>query len=233
MWIGLYAGHPAQMAAAICVSTGLNLFHGIFVNTWSNFQNTLFKQRGLRYQTIFNLVYGQSWGVIFRVVAWSCIPGTVPPWSLLYWKDIGIATVVGTFCGTLGVQGLNGLYDNGRLTRFQRGAIQQFRDLAMCVAGTFLGAGSMSKFWMLFALQQGGDLLIYALSRKAARRAIVYLADEAVAASREFRGMYPVEPGRLETDSPLAKAWKALLESPFVKPFLRLGKALRGQGGAR
>ncbi|MFA6030588.1 MAG: hypothetical protein WC969_12095 [Elusimicrobiota bacterium] len=226
VWYSLLAANPMAMAAAIGVSVGLNVFHGIWINTWSNLQNNIGKQRGLRYQTVFNLVYGQWWGVLFRYISWTTVPNTVPPWSYKYWKDMGITTIVGTFCGTLGIQGLNALYDNGRLTRFQRGAIQQFRDLLMCLGGVFFGSGSMVIFWSMFAVQQGLDLAIYAVSRRAQRRPIVYIADEMVAATQEFQNAYPVRPGALEQESPLKQAWDMLLGSPFVKPFIWLAKKL-------
>ena len=63
------------------VSFAVNIFHGVWTNTWNNFQNALGKQRGLKYQSIFNLLYGQSLGVVFRSISWSANPKVVPPWS--------------------------------------------------------------------------------------------------------------------------------------------------------
>ena len=218
VWGALYAGHPLALAVALGISLALNIFHGIWINTWSNLQSNIGRQRGLQYQTIFNLAYGQWWGAVFRTVAWTAIPKTIPPWALSYWKDIGIVTLVGAFFGTLGIQGLNTLYDNGRLTRMQRGAIQQFRDMAMCLAGAFLGSGSMAVFWSMFAAQQGLDFLIYLASRRLKRVPILYVADEGVAGSSEFLEAYPVVPGRAEPESPLRQALKMLIDNPLVKP---------------
>jgi hypothetical protein len=159
-------------------------------------------------------------------VAWTAIPKTVPPWAPAYWKDIGIVTLAGAFFGTLGIQGLNTLYDNGRLTRMQRGAIQQFRDMAMCLAGAFLGSGSMAVFWAMFAAQQGLDLMIYLASRQLKRVPILYVADEGVAGSAEFLEAYPVVPGRAEPESPLRQALRMLIDNPIVKPVVWLVKKI-------
>ena len=226
VWASQFAGFPVAMAAAIGLSLALNAFHGIWINTWSNFQNNIAKQRGLQYQTIFNLLYGQWWGAAFRTIAWTVIPKTIPPWALGYWKDMGVSTIAGTFFGSLGYQGLNALYDHGRLNRWQRGAIQQLRDIFFCLAGTFFSSGSMVLFWTMFAAQQGLDLAIYLVGLTAKRRPILYVADEMVAASPEFQGMYPVGHGSGEQLSPLKAALKMLLESPFVKPVVWLVKKL-------
>ena len=194
VWGAMYTGHPLALAAALVVSIGLNVFHGIWINTWSNFQNKLGKEKGLNYQSIFNLIYGQFWGALFRFIAWTAIPKTVPPWSLQYWKDMGLSTVVGSFFGSLGYQGLNALYDNGRISRWQRSAIQQIRDLFFCLTGVFFGSGGMAMFWAIFAIQQTLDLSIYLVSLTAKRRPIMYMADEAMAATPEFQGGYPVAP---------------------------------------
>ena len=227
---GVFAGHPVAMLFSVGISLGLNAFHGIWINTWSNFQNLIGKQRGVRYQAVFNFFYNQGWGVVFRTIAWSAIPKTIPPWSPVYWKDVGITTIVGTFCGTLGYQGLNALYDKGLLTRWQRGLIQQGRDFLMCIAGTFFNTGSMTTFWTMFLAQQALDLAIYFISQKAARRPILYVADAAVARSGEFQTLYPVKSAGTQ-DSPLKQAAHALLGSPFVKPFVllfkKIGQALK------
>ncbi|HBL16721.1 MAG TPA: hypothetical protein DD417_08185 [Elusimicrobia bacterium] len=227
VWAGMYAGFPVAMAAALGVSLALNLFHGVMINTWSNFQNNMGKQRGLRYLTVFNFIYGQFWGALFRTIAWTVIPKTIPPWSPMYWRDIGLATVIGTFCGSLGMSGLNALYDKGLLTRFQRSIVQQVRDLLMCLAGTYLGAGSMMMFWTLFAVQQVMDVLIYTISQRVKKRPILYVADADTAASPEFQDMYPVTPGSAVEKSPLRQALEGLAGSPFVKPFILLFKKLR------
>ncbi|MBI5239883.1 MAG: hypothetical protein HY926_05385 [Elusimicrobia bacterium] len=228
VWGAMYTGHPIALAAALAVSIGLNVFHGLWINTWSNFQNKLGREKGLNYQSIFNLVYGQFWGALFRFIAWTALPNTVPPWSLQYWKDMGMSTVIGSFFGSLGYQGLNTLYDNGRISRWQRSAIQQVRDLFFTLTGVFFGSGGMPMFWATFAVQQTLDLLIYLVSIKAKRRPIMYMADEAVAASAEFQGSYPVGPEPIIQPSPIRQALKNLLDLPFVKPFVWLAKKLYG-----
>ncbi|MFH1723867.1 MAG: alpha-amylase family glycosyl hydrolase [Elusimicrobiota bacterium] len=229
VWTSMYAGHPAAAAIAIGLSLSLDTFHGIWINSWSNFQNNIGKQRGLRYQTVFNFAYGQWWGGVFRTLAWSVLPGKVPPWSPLYWKDVGIATVIGTFFGTLGYRGLNALYDNGRISRWQRSAIQQLRDLFFVLAGTYFGAGSMALFWTVFAAQQTLDLVIFLISRAAKKRPILYVTDEAVAGTGEFQGMYPVSPESASSESPLKQALGGIANSPFVKPVALFVRWLRGK----
>jgi len=226
-WKVFFAGHPAAFAATMIVSFAVNIFHGVWTNTWNNFQNALGKQRGLKYQSIFNLLYGQSLGVVFRSISWSANPKVVPPWSYKYWKDMGIQTIVGTFFGTLGFQGVNALYDKGRLSRWQRSALQQVRDFLICMVGVFFNSGSMLICWTTFIVQQSLDALIYYLSRQAKQRPILYIADELVAATPEFQAMYPaVGPASLNQESPLKQAWRGLLESPFAKPVVWLVKKI-------
>ncbi|MFA5140904.1 MAG: hypothetical protein WC728_16885 [Elusimicrobiota bacterium] len=225
----MYAGHPFVMGAAIGITLALNIFHGIWINTWNNFQNNVGKKQGIQYQSMFNLVYGQLWGLVFRTLAWLVIANTVPVWSLLYWKDLGIATVLGSFFGTLGYQGMNILYDKGRIPRWQRSAIQQLRDIFFVMAGIYLGSGDMFVFWTVFAMQQGLDMGIYLLSRWASRRAILYIADEGVASRPEFRDSYPVKDQVYKEGNPLKDALGALIGSPAVKPFVLLAKWLWGK----
>jgi len=225
-WISQYAGHPVALALALGFSLSINLFHGVWVGTWANFQNSLGKQRGLNYQAGFNFVYGQFLGVVSRIIAWTAIAGTVPPWSLRFWKDVGVSAVVGTFFGTLGFQGINALYNNGRFSQRQRDAVFLFRDLAMNLAGYFFGSGSMVVYWAMFAAQQALDFAIYLASRKIPRRTILYVADAGVAASPEFGVMYPVGP-RTEEESPLKQAWRNVINGPLVKPLIFVVKKLR------
>jgi hypothetical protein len=229
-WIAMYNGHPVAKALALGLSLGLQVFHGIFVGTWSNLQNNIGKQRGVNYQTSFNLLYGQWWGALFRTIAWSAIPKTVPPWSYKYWKDMGIQTVAGTFFGTLGYQGLNTLYNNGLLSQGQRSFIFLVRDLIMTLAGTLFGSGSMAIFWGVFIAQQLMDLGIYSFSRSrwATRRPILYVADDMVAATPEFQGMYPVQAGAVEQESPLKQALKNILSVPLLKPIVWAAKKVYG-----
>lgn len=215
---------PWAFAAAIGLSLALNVFHGIWINTWANFQNNIGRQRGIKYQTFFNLFYVQTTGALFRIITWAVIAGTIAPWTLQYWRDMGIATLVGTFFGTLGYQGLNGLYDKGRLPRLGRSWIQQARDLFMTLGGVFFGTNSMLAFWILFITQQTMDAVIYTISRRVKKRSIVYMADRGIAATDEFQGMYPVKPG--PEVSPLKQALDAVLDIPLFKPFVALFKWL-------
>lgn len=228
VWSATYSEHPAAMAAAIALSFSLDTFHGLWINSWNNLQNALQQERGLRYHTAFNFVYGQLWGAVFRVLAWSVLPNTVPPWSPTYWKDVGLSAVIGTFFGTLGSQGLNTLYNNGRLARWQRSAVQQVRDLGFMLAGTSFGAGSMKWFWAIFAAQQTLDLAIYLASRHSPSRPILYVASSAVAASAKFQGLYPVAAAGVAPESPLKQAFQGMLNSPYIKPFVWLAQKIRG-----
>jgi hypothetical protein len=229
-WIAMYDGHPLAKFLVLSLTIGLNMFHGAWVRTWANLQNHIGRQRGVNYQSAFNLVYSQVWSVLYRLIAYSAIPGTVPPWSLKYWKDMGIATLIGTFVGTLAFQGVNSLYNKGRLNQWQRSAILLTRDLVLCLASTFFGSGSMAVFWTVFAAQQALDfgIYLYSRSRWAGRRPILYVADEMVAAAPEFQDMYPVGPDSGREESPLRQAVRGLLETPLIRPIVWLVRKLRG-----
>lgn len=219
--------HPVAFAAALGFSLALQAFHGIWINTWQNVQNIIGKQRGVGYQTFFNLFYMQSTAAIFRMITWAVIAGTVAPWMAAYWRDMGIATIFGTFFGTLGFFGVNSLYNKGRIGRNTRSYIQQGRDLFFLLAGTFFASGSMTAYWVLFAVQQVIDISIYLAGRRAQARNIVYAADQKVAATDEFQSMYPVRPGG--EPSPLKQALEAVLGNPLVRPVVSLVKALWGR----
>ncbi|MBI2362996.1 MAG: hypothetical protein HYV15_06410, partial [Elusimicrobia bacterium] len=182
--------HPAAFAAALGFSLALQAFHGVWINTWQNFQNLISRQRGLGYQTVFNFFYMQSTSALFRLISYAVIAGTVPPWALAYWRDMGIATVLGTFFGTLGYAGVNGLYDKGRISRRTRSYIQQGRDLFFLLAGTFFASGSMTVFWTLFVIQQSVDISLYILGQRAKARPIAVAADAAVAETGDFKSVY-------------------------------------------
>ena len=182
--------HPVAFAAALGFSFALQAFHGVWINTWQNFQNLISRQRGLGYQTVFNFVYMQSTSALFRLISYAVNAGTVPPWTLAYWRDMGIATVLGTFFGTLGYAGVNGLYDKGRISRRTRSYIQQGRDLFFLLAGTFFASGSMTVFWTLFVVQQSVDILLYILGQRAKARPIAVAADAAAAETGDFKSVY-------------------------------------------
>ncbi|MBI5624210.1 MAG: hypothetical protein HY924_10555 [Elusimicrobia bacterium] len=223
-WTTFMPGAPVMWAAAVGYSLALNVFHGVFIDTWNTFQNRIGKQRGLQYQTVFNFLYGQIPGMIFRIMVWTVVASTVPPWALGYWRDIGIATIIGTFCGTLGYQGLNGLYDKGILSRGWRSGFQQVRDIFFNLGGIFFGTGSMAQFWVIFLIQQSLDVALYIVSRRMAKRPIAYVADADLASSPDFQGMYPVKPGTEE--SPLKQALKNILEFLPIKLTIQLAKYL-------
>ncbi|MFA6317616.1 MAG: hypothetical protein WC943_09365 [Elusimicrobiota bacterium] len=223
-WTTFMPGAPVMWAAAVGYSLALNIFHGVFIDTWNTFQNRIGKQRGIQYQTVFNFLYGQIPGMIFRFMVWTVVANTIPPWAAAYWRDIGIATIVGTFCGTLGYQGLNGLYDKGIISRGWRSGFQQVRDLFFCLGGIFFGTGSMNLFWPIFIIQQSLDVALYIVSRRMAKRSIAYVADQELASSPDFQGMYPVKPGPEE--SPLKQALKAILEFLPIKLAISLVKWL-------
>lgn len=186
--------HPVAFAAALGFSFALQAFHGVWINTWQNFQNIIGRQRGMTYQTIFNFLYMQSTAAAFRMISYAVIAGTVAPWQLAYWRDMGIATVLGTYFGTLGYHGVNALYDKGRVSRSTRSIIQQGRDLFFLLAGTFFASGSMTAFWVLFVIQQSLDISLYLLGRMLKARPVAVVADAAVADAAEFKAMYAVTP---------------------------------------
>lgn len=224
-WAKLFLpAHPMAFGAALAGSLALQVFHGVWINSWQNFQKVLGHQRGINYQAAFNFLYMQATTIFFRTVTWLVIPATVMPWSGAYWRDIGVSNILGTFFGVLGFYGLNTLYDKGRISRGARSWLQQGRDLFFLVAGTFLFSGSMHAFWILFVVQQSIDLGLYVISRRAAARPAVYVAEDAVAKSETFKSLYPVTPG--PQPSPLKQAVGAVLGNPFVKPLIAAGKWL-------
>ena len=221
----LPGGHVAAFTANLVTLLALWTFHGVWVDSWNNFQDALARQRGTPYQTLFNLVYGQATGAFLRFIAWTAVAGTIPPWSWLYWRDMGIMTVIGTFFGTLGQQGVNTLYEKGLLPRWGRSGLWQGRQLLFSLGGVLLQTGSMSTFWTLFALNQGIDLLIYLAGKFLPRRDILTLASARVAASPEFQGRLAAGPVQQE---PFWKqAAKAVAESPFLMPFVLLARWLK------
>jgi hypothetical protein len=117
----------------------------------------------------------QGFGAMYRALSWSANPHkTIPPWSPFYWKDVMVMSLVGTFFGTLGYNGLNQLYAKGRLKRWQRSGIQQLRDVLFLLAGPFFATGSMHAFWALFIFQQALDLTIALIAWRMRTRTILY-----------------------------------------------------------
>ncbi len=224
----VFAEHPGPFAAAMAGSLLLETFHGIWVNTWQNFQKIIGTQRGANYQSAFNFLYMQSTTLFFRFVTWTVIASTVMPWHpAAYLGQIGVPNVIGTFIGSLGFFGLNSLYDKGRISRRARSWIQQGRDFFFLVAGTFLFSGFMYAYLIPFGLQQLLDIFLYKKSLKTASKPILYVADARLAASSGFRSLYPVEPST-DLRTPLRKSWDGVVSNPFVKflilPPLRLAR---------
>jgi hypothetical protein len=185
-WTTVGLAHPFTMAGLMALSLFQETFHGIFLNTWNNFQENLSRLRGFSYQMYFNLIYMQGFGAMYRALSWSANPHkTIPPWSPFYWKDVLVMSLVGTFFGTLGYNGLNTLYAKGRLKRWQRSGIQQLRDVLFLLAGPFFATGSMHAFWGLFIFQQALDLTIALLAWRASTRTILYAVAEGDAAAPE------------------------------------------------
>lgn len=225
-WVAIGPSHPVLLSMAIALSLALETFHGVFLNTWNNFQDGIYKQRSGSYQITFNWLYMQATGAMFRTLAWAAdaTGKVVPVWSWRYWKDLGIMSLAGTFFGSLGYRGLNALHQKYRLKRWQRSAIQQVRDLFMLIAGPFFAAGAMEVFWMIFLVQQGLDLAIFIAGIMATQREVT--PEEA--ASEKFRKDYPAPSTEPEL-SVGQQAVKALLDNPFVWPFTalyRLGRWL-------
>jgi hypothetical protein len=178
-WATVGLAHPWAMAGLMALSLSQEVFHGIFLNTWNNFQDGLSRMRGFAYQMNFNLLYMQGFGAMYRALSWTANPHkTIPPWSPFYWQDVMVMSLVGTFFGTLGFNGLNTLYAKGRLKRWQRSGIQQLRDVMFLLAGPFFATGSMHAFWALFIFQQSLDLTIALLAWRARTRATLYVVPE-------------------------------------------------------
>lgn len=158
--------HVVAFLAVVTLSFSLETFHGIFVASWLNVQRFIESERGLPYQVVFNFVYIQFGGGLFRVLAWSSIPDTIPPWSLTYWRDVSFMTVVGSFFGSLGFNGVNALQHKGYLSDNFRAYVEHFRDVFMLGNGIFFGAGLMTIFWTIFAVQQVFDATLYYVGKK-------------------------------------------------------------------
>jgi hypothetical protein len=190
-WTMIGISHPFLLVATIVFSLLLEGFHGLFLNTWANFQMDLKKFRGDTYQTLFSWFYFQGTGAIFRALYWAAHPGSVvPPWQFAYWEAIGFISVVGTYCGVLGINGLNTLYSKGVINRWQRSGIQQMRDLLFLLGGPFFAAGAMHYFWIIFIVQQGSDLLLAFLGMRAHQRMTLYVAQAPIGDSMEFKTKY-------------------------------------------
>lgn len=230
-WAAVGLAHPLALAGLIGLSVAQEVFHGFFLKSWNNFQEELRRARGFNYQMFFNLAYMQGFGTLYRLLSWSANPASVtPPWSVHYWKDIAVMSVVGTFFGVLGYNSLNTLYAKGAIKRWQHSGIQQLRDLCFLLAGPFFASGSMTVFWSIFLFQQFLDLAIAIWAGRAHAKPIVILTSAAVAGSAEFEAKYPA--GEVKIESPLKQAGRAVVDNPLVRlmtwPARALWKLVRG-----
>lgn len=230
-WAAAGLAHPVALVGLITLSVVQQVFHGFFLKSWNNFQESLVKARGFNYQMFFNLAYMQGAGTIYRFLTWSANPASVtPPWSVGYWKDMALMSVIGTFFGVLGYNALNALYAKGSIKRWQHSGIQQVRDLCFLLAAPFFASGSMTLFWAIFLFQQSLDLGIALWAGWAKSREIVFVTSAPVAASAEFKTKYP-EAG-VAIEPPLRQAVKAVFDNPLVRvmtwPARALWKLVRG-----
>ncbi len=230
-WTTVGLAHPLALAGLIGLSVVQTVFHGFYLKSWNNFQEALRRARGFNYQMFFNLAYMQGSGTLYRLLAWSANPSSVtPPWSAHYWKDMAVMSVVGTFFGVLGYNGLNALYAKGSINRWQHSAIQQIRDLTFLLAAPFFASGSMTVFWGIFIFQQSLDLAIAIWAGRAKAHEVVFVTSASVAASAEFSEKYPA--AGVVIESPLQQAGKAVVDNPLVRlmtwPARALWKLIRG-----
>ncbi|MCM2303437.1 MAG: hypothetical protein NDJ72_01950, partial [Elusimicrobia bacterium] len=153
-----------------------------------------------------------------------------PPWSVGYWKDMALMSVIGTFFGVLGYNALNALYAKGSIKRWQHSGIQQVRDLCFLLAAPFFASGSMTLFWAIFLFQQSLDLGIALWAGWAKSREIVFVTSGSVAESAEFKAKYPL--AGVVIEPPLRQAVKAVFDNPLVRvmtwPARALWKLVRG-----
>ena len=188
-----YKAHPAALVLAASLSLAVETFHGVWVNAWDTFQSKIGRQRGMIYQNLFNFAYGQMISGSYRAIGHFSLPNVAAPWSVEYWKDMSVMTVIGTFVGTLGYRGLNSLYEKGRVPRWGRASIQQLRDFCGMMIGPFFGAGNMAATWALFGAMQAVDLVIFMIDKNTDTRPIVYVADESVAKSAAYQKILAVD----------------------------------------
>jgi hypothetical protein len=181
--------HPVAFVCSVVLSLAVEAFHGIWVNTWSNFQSNLRRLRSIVYQNIFNLIYGAVISGSFRLISYLALPGISSPWSFEYWGLVGMMMIIGTSFGTLGMSGLNSIYEKGIIPRRVRSSIQQIRDFVMVITGPLLSTGSLITFQIVFWFGQSLDLVIYITDRFLKTRPIIYIAYESVAESEDFKKM--------------------------------------------
>ncbi len=216
-----YQSHPIAFALSVVLSLSIETFHGVGVNVWNTFQDKIGRHRGIVYQNLFNLIYGQLIIGSYRTIAYFSLGNIAPYWSFEYLHDVVIMTVVGAFFGTLGHRALNSMYAKGRVPRWGRASIQQARDFCMMALGPFLGSGDMFMTWLLFSLSQALDLTLFIINQTLETRPIIYFAEEAVAESNTFRKFY------IDKALPFKEAMYGLKESDLARPLVSLIRRLR------
>lgn len=211
--ISVYA--PWVFASMAALTLTLKIFHGVFVNTWTDFQSRLWRLRGPYYQAGFNLAYGQGISALYRFISSRAAPDQIAsPFSLVYWIDKLVTEFVGTFFGTLGGQAANELYLKGVFTRRGRSTLTQFRSWMHDIDGLFFKLGIRVAFYLLFFIHQFVDLLLYIGSQVPRQRPIIYIALEAAANNDEFWGLYPVKPAVIIPGA--SRAMQAILTNPLI-----------------
>lgn len=216
-------GHAVVFGVYTASALGLKVFHGVWVDSWNNFQDKLVRRRGTGYLTAFNLVYGQFWGVYFRALTWLAIAGTVAPWTFAYWGELTFITIVGTFVSSLATQGYNDLYRNGVIPRWARSALVNGRTFLFSFSGVFWQTGS-PVFTYFFWLNRFADLALFAVGTAFPRRPVLYLASPEVAGSKRFAAEYSEE-GRAGA-SPVRDALAKAFRDPFIQAVLWLPRWL-------
>lgn len=189
-----YKSHLWAFMLASALSLAVESFHGICVNAWDTFQSKVGRERGAGWQNTFNFIYGQLISGSYRAIAFFALATVAAPWTMSFWGAIIAMVIIGTFCGTLGYRGLNDIYEKGRIPRWGRAGIQQTRDFFMMLVGPFFSTGNILMTVISFGVMQGNDLLIFAIDKMLKTRPIIYLVDERIAESENFRKIFINKP---------------------------------------
>ncbi len=220
--------HLFALTLLVGLSLSVETFHGIWVNLWNTFQSKIGRHRGVVYQNLFNLIYGQLINASYRTVAYITLGNVAPYWSFEYLKAIFMMTVIGTFIGTMGSRSLNELYEKGLISRKGRATIQQLRDLPGMLVGPYVGTGDMFWAWVFFSLMQTGDTTLTTINARLQTRPIIHIAAQSVADSDAFQNIYMTE-----KKSPFQDGVDALTSSILVQPFVAVYNWLKGVAARR
>lgn len=217
-FIHAYYEHPIALTAAITLSFVLDTFHGCWVSSWLDFQDKLKKERGGKYQTIFNWAYGQWWGISFRTIAY--LSGVSKDWVLSWNYIIPVFTtsLIGSAIGSRAYQGLNKLYELGVYSKYRRDFTQLYiRDTMFMIAGTQLGLGNMIGFWGMFTAEQGLGIYFWIKGELSSHRPMLLIVPKDVAKTQDFALMFP---NAIRTD-PIPEAKKLTHK---ILPLLKKGQ---------